>query len=339
MRNILVTGGAGYIGSHTVVELISSGYNPVIVDDYRNSEPSVLDGIETITGIRPAHINIDVTQKEDLRVVFSKFKFECIIHFAANKAVGESVDKPLSYYYNNVVSLISCLELAEEFGVKNFVFSSSCTVYGEPKDSKIVTEETPTQKANSPYGATKQMCERIISDLHVSGSEMRFLNLRYFNPVGAHSSSLIGELPIGRPSNLIPFVTQTAAGIQDELTVFGNDYQTKDGSCVRDFIHVVDLALAHIKGFEWLDRQDDAMLEIINVGTGKGTSVLEIIHVFEEVSGVSLNWKFGPRRAGDVEQIFADTSRAKNVLGWVAEKTIDDAIRDAWNWQKKLGNE
>jgi UDP-glucose-4-epimerase GalE len=231
------------------------------------------------------------------------------------------------------------LELAEEFGVHNFVFSSSCTVYGEPEGLKVVTEESPTQEANSPYGATKQMCERIISDLQQSGSKIRALNLRYFNPVGAHPSAHIGELPIGKPNNLLPYVTQTAAGILEQLTVFGKDYNTADGTCIRDYIHVVDLAKAHTKGYEWLSKQEAGTLETVNVGTGNGVSVLEIIHTFEKVSGTSLNWKFGERRAGDVEQIFADASKAQQLLGWRAERTIEDAVTDAWNWQKKLGNE
>jgi len=338
-RNILVTGGAGYIGSHTVVELIQRGYNQIIVDDFRNSSSEVIDGIEAIVGTRPVTYELDVTCKSDLSKVFATHDLDGVIHFAAYKAVGESVDHPLMYYRNNVDGLINCLELSEVFGVKNFVFSSSCTVYGQPKESSIVTEDTPIQEANSPYGATKQMCERIISDVHKSGSNLRFLNLRYFNPVGAHPSSHIGELPLGRPNNLLPFVTQTAAGLLNELTVFGNDYNTVDGTCIRDYIHVVDLANAHIKGFQWLELQSGPALETINVGTGHGVSVLEIIHTFEKVSGLQLNWAYGPRRSGDVEQIFADTTKAKNCLGWEAERSVEDAIVDAWNWQKKMGDE
>ena len=338
-RNILVTGGAGFIGSHTVVELINKGFNPVIVDDFRNSEAKVLKGIKAIVGQDPIMRFVDVTNKEQLKAVFEEFSFSGIIHFAAYKAVGESVAKPLAYYRNNIDGLLNCLELAEEFKVLNFVFSSSCTVYGEPKGTKIVTELSETQEANSPYGATKQMCERIISDVHKSGSNLRMLNLRYFNPVGAHPSGNIGELPIGRPNNLIPYITQTAAGLLNELTVYGNDYNTNDGTCVRDYIHVVDLAEAHIKGYEWLNNLSEPRTETINVGTGNGTSVLEIIHTFEKVSNQSLNWKFGPRREGDVEEIFADTSKAQELIGWNADRTIEDAIADAWNWEKKRRDE
>jgi UDP-glucose 4-epimerase len=339
IRNILITGGAGFIGSHTVVELMNKGFNPVIVDDFRNSDAKVLKGIKSITGHEPVMRLVDVTNKEQLKAVFEEFTFSGIIHFAAYKAVGESVAQPLAYYRNNIDGLLNCLELAEEFKVLNFVFSSSCTVYGEPKGVKVVTEISETQEANSPYGATKQMCERIISDLHKSGSAMRMLNLRYFNPVGAHPSGDIGELPIGRPNNLIPYITQTAAGLLDELTVYGNDYNTNDGTCVRDYIHVVDLAQAHIKGYEWLNNLSEPKLETINVGTGNGTSVLEIIHTFEKVSNESLKWKFGARREGDVEEIFADTSKAKELIGWSADRTIEDAMTDAWNWQKKLMDE
>ena len=338
-RNILVTGGAGFIGSHTVVELINKGFNPVIVDDFRNSEAKVLKGIKAIVGQDPIMRFVDVTNKEQLKAVFEEFSFSGIIHFAAYKAVGESVAKPLVYYRNNIDGLLNCLELAEEFKVLNFVFSSSCTVYGEPKGTKIVTELSETQEANSPYGATKQMCERIISDVHKSGSKMRMLNLRYFNPVGAHPTGNIGELPIGRPNNLIPYITQTAAGLLNELTVYGNDYNTNDGTCVRDYIHVVDLAEAHIKGYEWLNNLSEPKTETINVGTGNGSSVLEIIHTFEKVSNQSLNWKFGPRREGDVEEIFADTSKAQELIGWNADRTIEDAIADAWNWEKKRRDE
>lgn len=338
-RNILVTGGAGFIGSHTVVELINKGFNPVIVDDFRNSDTKVLKGINAIVGQDPIMRFVDVTNKEQLKAVFEEFSFSGIIHFAAYKAVGESVAKPLVYYRNNIDGLLNCLELAEEFKVLNFVFSSSCTVYGEPKGTKIVTELSEMQEANSPYGATKQMCERIISDVHKSGSKMRMLNLRYFNPVGAHPTGNIGELPIGRPNNLIPYITQTAAGLLNELTVYGNDYNTNDGTCVRDYIHVVDLAEAHIKGYEWLNNLSEPRTETINVGTGNGTSVLEIIHTFEKVSNQSLNWKFGPRRDGDVEEIFADTSKAQELIGWNADRTIEDAIADAWNWEKKRRDE
>jgi UDP-glucose 4-epimerase len=336
-RYILVTGGAGYIGSHTVVELIEQGYEPVIVDDFRNSEKTTIDRIRKIVNKDPIIHVVDVTDRKEMKAVFEEYDLEGIIHFAAYKAVGESVEKPLMYYQNNVDGLINCLELAEEHNVKNFVFSSSCTVYGEP-DSVVVTEESPVKVANSPYGATKQICEQIIADLHASGSDMRLLNLRYFNPIGAHPSGEIGELPIGRPNNLLPYITQTAAGLRDELTVFGDDYQTADGTCIRDYIHVVDLALAHIKGFEWLDAQGVGVRETVNLGAGNGVSVLEIIHTFEDISGMKLNWKFGPRRPGDVEQIYADASKAKSLLQWETKKSTKDAVRDAWNWEKKYRN-
>lgn len=336
---ILVTGGAGYIGSHTVVELLQNDFEPVIVDDYRNSDKKVLDRIEQITGIKPLNYAIDICDFEKLEEVFKNEKFDGIIHFAAYKAVGESVGYPLKYYRNNLLGLLNVLELAEKYNVLNFVFSSSCTVYGEPELSvKKVTEETKTKSANSPYGATKQMGERIIEDFAKSGAELKMLNLRYFNPVGAHFSGLIGELPIGKPNNLLPFVTQTGAGIHSHLTIFGNDYNTIDGTCVRDYIHVSDVAEAHVKGLQWLLNQNDALVEIVNIGTGKGNSVLEIVNVFEKISGEKLNWKFGPRRSGDVEEIFADASKAERLMGWKANRTIEDAVRDAWNWEQKLRN-
>ena len=338
-KYILVTGGAGFIGSHTVVELYSNGYTPVIIDDFRNSKKTAIDGIEKITGIRPLLEEVDVCDLNTTRKVFQKYPAKGIIHFAANKAVGESVENPLMYYQNNLVGLINMLKLAEEFEVNNFVFSSSCTVYGEPKGSAVVNEKFPIQDANSPYGATKQFCERIIDDVHNSGSTLKMMRLRYFNPVGAHPSSEIGELPIGKPNNLLPYVTQTAIGKLESLTVFGDDYNTEDGTCIRDYIHVVDLAKAHIKSIDWLEGQPEAIVETINIGTGKGVSVLDIIHTFEEVSNKKLSWEFGKRRSGDVEQIYADASKALAVIGWEAEKTIDDAITDAWNWELKLKND
>jgi UDP-glucose 4-epimerase len=331
-KNILVTGGAGYIGTHTVVELMNRGYDPIIVDDFRNSDRAVLNGVEKITGKRPQLIELDISVKSELSNVFERHEFVGVIHFAALKAVGESVEDPMLYYRNNLIGLINVVELSIEQNVTNFVFSSSCTVYGEPKDSKVVDESTPTQEANSPYGSTKQMCERILEDVSRSGSSMRILSLRYFNPVGAHNSGLIGELPLGKPNNLLPYVTQTGIGKLPELTVNGNDYNTADGTCVRDYIHVMDLADAHIKGLEWLETQSPCY-EVVNVGTGKGVSILEIINTFEEVSGVKLNWSFGPRRPGDVEQIYANTSKAEEVLGWKSMRTIEDAIRDAWKWE------
>ncbi|MFT5860292.1 MAG: UDP-glucose 4-epimerase [Flavobacteriaceae bacterium] len=336
---ILVTGGAGFIGSHTVVELINNGLTPVIVDDFRNSSREMVAGIEKIVGKEVIVHPADICDSEQLSRVFEKYNFEGIIHFAAYKAVGESVESPLMYYKNNIGGLVNCLECALKYDVQNFLFSSSCTVYGDPDESTTVTESTPQKEANSPYGATKQMGERILSDVVKSGARLKVLNLRYFNPIGAHASGLIGELPIGKPNNLLPYVTQTAVGILDKLTVFGNNYDTADGTCIRDYIHVVDLADAHVKGLNWLTNQEDSTIEIVNVGTGKGTSVLEIINTFEKVSGTQLNWGFGERRAGDVEQIFADVTKAKELFDWEANNNIEDAVRDAWNWEQNLRNE
>lgn len=333
-KQILVTGGAGYIGAHTVVELLEAGFEPIIVDDFRNSSEQVLNGIKSIAGVSPQVFKVDITNFESLEEVFKQFNFDGIIHFAAYKAVGESVQEPLMYYHNNLIGLINCLQLAEKYAISKFVFSSSCTVYGEP-ESVVVNELSPVKLANSPYGATKQMCERILEDFSRSGKPMSILSLRYFNPVGAHPSSLIGELPIGRPNNLLPYVTQTGAGVLDELTVFGNDYNTQDGTCIRDYIHVVDLAIAHVKGLGFLSGEGQKF-EVVNVGTGVGTSVLEIIQAFEEISDQKLNWKFGPRRPGDVEQIFAEVTKAKELLNWQAKFSMRDAVRDAWNWEKKL---
>lgn len=334
---ILVTGGAGYIGSHTVVELINKGYTPVIADDFRNSEERILDGIEKITGVSPETHRTDVTNLDALEKLFQQYTFTGVIHFVAYKAVGESVASPIKYYENNLLSLINCVKLCEKYKVKNLVFSSSCTVYGEP-DEAVVDEKSPMKPANSPYGATKQMSEQILQDVIRSKADLKVLSLRYFNPIGAHPSGEIGELPIGAPNNLVPFITQTAMGKLGELTVFGDDYETEDGSCIRDFIHVVDLAEAHIKGLEWLVQMENTLFDVVNLGTGQGASVLEIIHTFEKVNGVSLNWKFGKRRDGDVSQIYADVTKAKQQLNWVAQKTLEDSMRDAWNWEQKLAN-
>lgn len=336
--HILVTGGAGFIGSHAVVSLLEQGYLPVIVDDFRNSDERVLKGIEKITGISPIIHRVDVTDMSALRTVFKHYDFSGVIHFAAYKAVGESVKKPLMYYRNNLVSLLNCIELCQEFQVKNFVFSSSCTVYGEP-DACIVKESTPVKPANAPYGQTKQVSEQILRDVHASGSDLKILSLRYFNPIGAHPSGAIGELPLGVPNNLVPYVTQTAIGKLPKITVFGNDYDTKDGTCIRDYIHVVDLAEAHLNGLEWLQKQDESTFEIVNVGTGAGASVLEIIHTFEEVSGTELHWSYGPRREGDVSQIYADPSKAMTLLQWQAKRNLKACLQDAWNWEQKLADE
>lgn len=334
----MVTGGAGFIGSHTVVALIEQGFQPIIADDFRNSEERALTGIESITGVSPTTHKIDVTDKEALKTLFENYNFSGVIHFAAYKSVNESVNNPLKYYRNNLVSLINCIELCEAYGVPNFVFSSSCTVYGIP-DDVVVKESTPMKPAHSPYGQTKQICEEILQNVHTSGSDLKILCLRYFNPIGAHSSGEIGELPLGVPSNLVPYVTQTAIGKLEQLTVFGDDYDTQDGTCIRDFIHVVDLADAHLKGLRWLDQHDKPTNTIVNVGTGNGASVLEIIHTFEKVSNTRLSWKFGARREGDVPQIYAEVSLAESLLNWTARHNLEDCLRDAWNWEQKLADE
>ncbi len=333
-KNIIVTGGAGYIGSHTVVELLAQGYNPIIVDNFCNSEKSVMDGLEEITGKKITLFEGDCTDKAFMRQVFTETNPMGVIHFAAYKAVGESVDKPLAYYHNNVVSLLVLLEIMKEDDCKQLVFSSSCTVYGTP-EKLPVNEESPTQKANSPYGNTKQIAEDIIKDQVVANSGLSAVALRYFNPIGAHPSGLIGELPLGVPSNLIPFVTQTAAGLRNELTIFGNDYSTPDGTNVRDYIHVIDLAKAHVKTLDYLIGKNN-FYDFINVGTGTGTSVLEIVNTFEKVSNQKLNYTIGARRPGDVEQIYASVDKSKEVLNWQTELTVEDALRDAWNWQQNL---
>lgn len=336
MKNILVTGGAGYIGSHTVVELINSGYNPIIVDDFRNSDPLILTGIENITNLSPQIYKIDICNKDSLKTVFKQNKIDGIIHFAAYKAVGESVALPLKYYSNNLVSLTNILECMLDFSVEKMVFSSSCTVYGEPIGIKEVTEDSAKAKPSSPYGNSKLISENIIEDTFNANPNLQTICLRYFNPVGAHPSGHIGELPQGKPNNLLPFVTQTAMGKHEKLTVFGNDYPTEDGTCIRDYIHVVDLAKAHVKAINFLEKKFEGLNEAINIGTGKGTSVLEIIQKFEKISNQNLNWQFGDRRAGDVVEIFANAKKSKDLLKWEAELTVDNAIRDAWNWENAL---
>ncbi len=336
-KKILVTGGAGYIGSHTAVALHNAGYTPVIVDNFSNSSKNVLQGLEKIIGISLPLYEIDCNDKPAMKSVFEKEgNIEGVIHFAAYKAVGESVKEPLKYYQNNIGSLLVLLELMEQFEVKNLVFSSSCTVYGQP-DELPVTEQTPTKPANSPYGRTKQMCEDILSDLTKSKSPVRSVALRYFNPVGAHESALIGELPNGVPANLIPFVTQTAAGIREQITVFGNDYNTADGTCIRDYIHVMDLADAHTKAFEYLDRvKETSFYDTINVGTGQGNSVLEVLETFEKVSGQKVNYRIGDRREGDVEQVYANVDKANKVLNWETKYDLERSLTDAWRWEQEL---
>lgn len=334
---ILVTGGVGFIGSHTTVELIQAGYDVVIIDNLSNSNIEVLDGIERITGVRPAFVEGDCTCRKTVRELFEQHPgIDGIINFAASKAVNESVQKPIMYYRNNINILLNLLELMPEFGVKGFVFSSSCTVYGEP-DMNPITEDAPTKKATSPYGATKQICEDIIADVIKSGSPIKAILLRYFNPIGAHPSAEIGELPNGVPQNLVPYLTQAAIGIRKELSVFGNDYNTPDGSCIRDFINVVDLAKAHVVAIDRMlqDKSDDK-LEVFNIGTGNGASVLQLIDAFQRATGVELPYKIAPRREGDIEQIWADPKKANEVLGWEAHETLEDTMLSAWNWQKKL---
>ena len=338
-KNILVTGGTGYIGSHTVVQLIKNGYTPIIVDDMRNSRKEALIGVEKITGEKIIHHIVDVCDFNALEKVFSKYSLEGVIHFAAHKAVGESVEQPLKYYRNNILGLVNVLELVQKFNVKNVVFSSSCTVYGEPKNEKVVTENSPIQIANSPYGNTKQIGEEIIQDFIKSGVDCKVLNLRYFNPVGAHPSSIIGEFPLGKPNNVMPVITQTAIGKMEKVTVFGNDYDTIDGTCVRDYIHVMDVAEAHVKGIDWLKSKNKPFVENLNIGTGKGTSVLELINTFEEISNQKLNWGFGARREGDVVEIYADVTKMLNLMNWKPNLTVKDAVVDAWNWEQKLNND
>jgi len=335
-KKIIVTGGAGYIGSHTVVELVAAGYEPVIIDDFRNSKSWIIDRIAELTGKSPLGYAIDCTdEKEVLSVFRNHADIGGVIHFAAYKAVGESVQKPAMYYQNNIGSLCVVLNAMKETGIENLVFSSSCTVYGQP-DKPEVTEDTLIQKANSPYGDTKIISERIIEAVLNSGQNIKASLLRYFNPIGAHPSAKLGELPNGIPNNLVPYITQTAAGIRKELTVHGNDYNTPDGTNIRDYIHVVDLAKAHVKAIEWLEKQSKNCCEAFNLGTGKGSTVLEIIHNFEKVNGIKLNYKIGSRREGDVEQIFANPKKAERELGWKCEYSVADALKHAWDWEKTL---
>lgn len=338
-QTILVTGGTGFIGSHTVVELQQAGYNVVIVDNLSNSRADVVDGIESITGVRPAFEQVDCQDLAALANVFDKYSdISGVIHFAASKAVGESVQKPLTYYRNNITSLINILELMQRHEVKGIIFSSSCTVYGQPSAEHLpVTEDAPIQKALSPYGNTKQINEEIIQDFIHSGAAVKAVILRYFNPIGAHPSALIGELPIGVPMNLIPFVTQTAAGIRKQLKIFGNDYGTPDGTCIRDYIYVCDLAKAHVKAMERvLGNENTDAVEVFNIGTGRGVSTLEVVEGFERATGVKVNWEYAPRREGDIEKVWADPAKANTVLGWKAETSLDDTLRSAWKWQLRL---
>lgn len=335
--NVLVTGGLGYIGSHTVVELLNSGYNVIIVDNLSNSDIHILDSIEKITGKKPVFYAIDLCDLALTKFVFTNHTIDVVIHFAAFKSVSESVQQPIKYFQNNIVSLLNIVECMSEFKVKNIVFSSSATVYGQP-DTLPVTEVMPFKKATSAYGSTKQIGEEILEKVADSG-QIKNISLRYFNPVGAHASALIGELPKGVPNNLLPYITQTGIGKREKLTVFGNDYDTPDGTCIRDFIHVLDLAKAHKRACErLLNAEGTADFEVFNLGTGKGTSVLELIKGFEKASGKPLNYSFGPRREGDVEQVYADISLARDVLGWQAELGVDEMISSSWKWEQALAN-
>ncbi len=335
-KKILVTGGAGYIGSHTVVELINAGYTPIIVDDFRNSKPFIIERLKEITNHPIIFHQVDCTDKERMSLVFKQYSdLNGVIHFAAYKAVGESVKKPLKYYKNNLDSLIVVLELMEKFNINNLVFSSSCTVYGEPNIA-VVDEHTPIQSATSPYGDTKIVSEKIIANTVKASDHLKGVLLRYFNPIGAHPSAKIGELPQGKPNNLLPYLTQTVNGIREALTIFGSDYNTKDGTCIRDYIHVVDLAKAHVKAINWLEKQTKPIVEPFNIGTGNGSTTLEVVKSFEKANGLKVNYKIGDRRAGDVEQIYANADKAKNELGWTCEYTLEDALKHAWAWEKNL---
>jgi UDP-glucose 4-epimerase len=338
-KKILVTGGTGYIGSHTSVELIKSGFDVVMIDNLYNSEAEVVDRIYEITGIKPVLKVFDLCDHEKLDVFFSRNKdIAAVIHFAAYKAVSESVNKPLDYYRNNLVSLINLLDAMKRQGIANLVFSSSCTVYGQP-EKLPVTEDAPLQPATSPYGNTKQIGEEIIRDTILSDKNIKAISLRYFNPIGAHPSALIGELPGGVPENLVPYITQTAYGLRDDLKVFGDDYNTPDGSCIRDFLHVVDLAIAHVVAVKRLvEGRNKTNYEVFNLGTGTGVSVLEAIKSFERVSGIKIKYRIAGRRPGDIEKIWADPSFANKELGWKTVSTLDEAMKTAWDWEKNFRN-
>ena len=339
MARILVTGGTGYIGSHTVVELMQKGYDVVIVDNLSNSNQAVLDGITAIVGSTPDFVQADCCDMAAMDALFAQYKdIEGVIHFAASKAVNESVEQPLKYYRNNVISLVTILEMMKKYSVKNIVFSSSCTVYGQPDAEHLPVDETaPIQKALSPYGNTKQINEEIIFDQAHADSSLHATILRYFNPIGAHPSAMIGELPNGVPQNLLPFVTQTAAGLRAELKVFGDDYNTPDGSCIRDYIYVVDLAKAHVKAVErMLAELPTEQVEVFNLGTGRGLSVLEILRTFIQVTGVNIPYQIVGRREGDIEQVWAKPDKANTVLGWSADTPIEEVLLSAWKWEQKI---
>lgn len=334
-KKVLVTGGAGYIGAHTVVELINAGYEAVIVDNLSRSDRTLLEGIEKITGIKPTFREADCLDEKFMNEIFqSEGPFSCVLHFAAYKSVGESVEKPLLYYENNIGSLVTLLKVMKANDVKDMIFSSSCTVYGQP-DIIPVDETAPFKRAESPYGATKQVSERILEDACLMG--FRVISLRYFNPIGAHPSGFMGELPIGTPNNLVPFITQTAAGKREKLTIFGNDYDTPDGTNIRDFIHVVDLATGHVKAMEYLESlSSPKVYEAFNLGTGVGVSVQQLVDQFEKVTGVKLNYTVGPRRPGDVVKVYADPAKVNRKLNWKTKYTSADALLHAWQWEQRI---
>ena len=338
-KKVIVTGGTGYIGSHTAVELIVDGFEVVIIDNLYNSDITVLDGIQAITGIRPKFYDYDICDRSKLNEVFvAEGRIDAIVHFAAYKAVGESVHRPLDYYRNNLVSLMNLLDMMEQHGTPAMVFSSSCTVYGQP-DRLPVTETSPVKEAESPYGYTKQAGEIIIRDTMAARKTQRAVSLRYFNPIGAHPTAYLGELPRGVPENLVPFITQTAIGLRDELRVFGNDYDTPDGSCIRDYLHVVDLAKAHVVALKRLiEEKNKENYEVFNLGAGTGVSVLEVIASFERATGEKVKYSIAPRREGDIEKIWADPSLANRELNWKTEITLDEAMETAWRWEKKIRN-
>lgn len=338
MKKILVTGGAGYIGSHTVVQLAEAGYTPVIADDFSNSDRNIVSRIRDLCPQELYVREVNCCDPEAMRGVFEDHEISGVIHFAAFKAVGESVEQPLKYFENNIGSMTTLLKVMQEYNVLDLVFSSSCTVYGDP-DQLPVSEKSPVKPATSPYGYTKQACEQIIRYAAQSGWPLRGVLLRYFNPIGAHPSGQIGELPLGVPNNLVPFVTQTAAGIREQLRIFGRDYNTPDGTCIRDYIHVVDLANAHVQSLKWMQEQKRPSVEVFNVGTGTGFSVQQVIDTFEQVSGITLPYDYADRRPGDVPSIYADATKANNELGWSAKFTMADALRDAWKWEQHLRKE
>ena len=333
-KKILLTGGAGYIGAHTAVELIEQGFNVVLIDDFSKSDNSLLSGVEKITGKKLNFVEGDCKDADLLDQLFSKEKFDSVIHFAAYKSVNESVREPLMYYDNNLRSMTELLRAMANNNVNEFIFSSSCTVYGQP-DLVPVDESASFKKAESPYGATKQMCERFLEDITAVNKNLKAISLRYFNPIGAHPSALIGELPIGAPNNLVPYITQTAIGLREKLVVFGSDYKTPDGSCVRDFIHVVDLAQAHVRAVEKINDMPSNN-EAFNIGSGNGETVLGLVKKFIEVTGVKLNYEIGPRRAGDIEKVYANPAKSKKLLGWQTKLSIEESLRDAWKWEKEL---